>query len=268
MSREPEDGSATSQGLTREKRQERIIQLLLQQGSVGVDELIKYLRVSRMTVHRDLDELEAAQVLRKFRGGATVERSTLFESDLRYRLRMAVDEKEALAKLGAGLVERGQAVMLDESSTMLPLARRLIKAGPLTIITNFVSIMQLVADARGIRLIGLGGEYLPQYNAFRGMFCERMIEGIRADVLFMSVSAVSGNATFHQEGQVVATKRKMLRSADRKILLVDHTKLGKTALYQTAVLEEFDTVVVDDGVDEEALATLREAHPDVRVAAR
>ena len=68
-------------------------------GSVTVDELVRATGVSRMTVHRDLDALETEGVLRKVRGGATATRSSIFESDLQYRLTTAVEAKAAIGDL-------------------------------------------------------------------------------------------------------------------------------------------------------------------------
>ena len=86
-----------------------------QSGSVTVDHLVATLDVSRMTIHRDLDALEHDGVLRKVRGGATAARSSLFESDLPYRMTSAVAAKAAIGMAAAQLLERGQACLLYTS---------------------------------------------------------------------------------------------------------------------------------------------------------
>jgi DeoR/GlpR family transcriptional regulator of sugar metabolism len=247
-------------------RRENVAALVLERGAVTIEGLVGELGVSRMTVHRDLDELERQGVLRKVRGGATASRSTLFESTVAYRLRTAVREKEAIAAAALELVAPGQAVMLDESTTMLPLARRLPGAGPLTVISNSVAIQQVLAAERSIRFIGLGGDYLPNYDAFHGLGCEQAIRALRADLVFLSVAAMDGLTTFHQESVVVATKRAMLASARRKVLLLDHGKLGHSALHQVGPVDLFDCVITDEGAGQEHLAVLRDAGVDVRVA--
>jgi len=49
----------------------------------------------------------------------------------------------------------------------------------------------------------------------------------------------------------------MLESADRTVLLLDHTKFRKSGVYQLAALTDFDLVIVDNDTPEPELAALR-----------
>ncbi len=255
-------------GLPPSERRERIAAIVLANESVAARDLASQFDVSLMTIHRDLDELERQGVLRKTRGGASPQPSSLFESNVRYRLATARAEKGALARYALTLIEPGQAVLLDDATTTLALARLLPGIAPLTVITNYLATMQLLHDAQGVRLIALGGEYFPSHDSFIGIICESAIASLRADLFFMSTSAVSHGSAYHQEQEIVAVKRAMLRAAGRSILLIDHAKLGKTALHQLAPLADFDLVVVDDGVDAAGIATLEEAKVAYAIAPR
>src|SRR5215203_5085782 len=265
--REEEEG-AMLPSLAPSERRERIAEIVLANESVASRELAALFDVSVMTVHRDLDELERQGVLRKIRGGATPQPSSLFESNVRYRLATAKVEKEALAHYALSMVEPGQAILLDDATTTLALARLLPKIAPLTVITNYLATIQLLHKSADIRLIALGGEYFPSHDSFLGIVCEDAISSLRADLFFMSTSAVSNGIAYHQEQEIVAVKRAMLRAATRSILLIDHSKLGKTALHQLALLSDFDLIVVDDGVDEGGLRALEEAKTPFAVAPR
>ena len=81
--------------MKRDDRQQAIMDLLVQDGEVELDALADRFAVSKMTIHRDLDELESAGLLRKIRGGATIQSGTRFESDFRLRERQGSDAKAA-----------------------------------------------------------------------------------------------------------------------------------------------------------------------------
>jgi DeoR/GlpR family transcriptional regulator of sugar metabolism len=258
---------ATS-GLAPGTRRELIAGIVLADEFVSARELATRFAVSLMTIHRDLDELERRGVLRKTRGGATPQPSSLFESNVRYRLSAAKAEKEALARYALEMIEPGQAVLLDDATTTLALARLLPSIAPLTVITNYLATIQVLHSAPDIRLIALGGEYFPSHDSFLGIVCEDAITSLRADLFFMSTSAVSHGIAYHQEQEVVAVKRAMLRVATKRVLLIDHSKLGKTALHQLAPLADFDLIVVDDGVDAAGLYALEAAKVPFAVASR
>jgi DeoR/GlpR family transcriptional regulator of sugar metabolism len=266
--RKEDERRLTPPSLPPPERRERIAEIVLSNESVSARDLAARFDVSVMTVHRDLDELERRGVLRKTRGGATPQPSSLFESNVRYRLAAAKAEKEALARYALSMVEPGQALLLDDATTTLALARLLPGISPLTVITNYLATIQLLHDAPGIRLIVLGGEYFPSHDSFLGIVCEDAISSLRADLFFMSTSAVCNGIAYHQEQEIVAVKRAMLRAATRSILLIDHSKLGKTALHHLAPLTAFDLVVVDDGVDDAGLRALEDAKAPFAVAAR
>lgn len=246
-------------------RRGRIAEYVLTHDSISAKELSSRFDVSVMTVHRDLDELERQGVLRKFRGGVTPQPSSLFESNVRFRHSVATAQKEALARYAITLIDPGQAVLLDDSTTALALARLLPSVAPITAITNFLAAMNELGGRAGVRLIALGGEYLDRHDTFVGLVCETAIASLRADLFVLSTSAVSGGFAFHQEQEIVSIKRAMMAVATRRILLVTHQKFGKVALHRLAPLRDFDEVVVDDGIDDASLNELREARTTVAV---
>ncbi|MEO3829202.1 DeoR/GlpR family DNA-binding transcription regulator [Actinomadura sp. B10D3] len=250
------------------ERRDAIAEAVLARGSGTAAEFAERFGVSLMTIHRDLDELERQGVVRKYRGGVTALRSGVFESGVAYRARSMREEKEAIAAAAVELVEPGMAVMLDDSTTALAVGRRLRDLAPLTIVTNFLDGLNLLSAAEGIKLIALGGDHDPLHNSFMGVSCVEMIESLRADLCFVSASAVSGGDVCHREQRVVGVKRAMLRSAVRSVLLVDHTKLGRTALHRVAPLSAFDRVIVDDGASPAALGDLANRQVEYAVAAR
>lgn len=237
-------------------RLDRIREYVLATHSASPSELAQRFGVSVMTIHRDLAELEQQGVVRRFRGGVTALPSAVFESSEQYRLKAMETEKDAIAAHAVKYIEAGMAVLLDDSTTCVALARRLKDVGPLSVVTNHLGSLGILSQAPEVRLTALGGEYDPRYNAFVGMACIAAVEAMKVDAAFLSAYGVAGRYVFHQEQQIVAGKRAMLGAGERKILLVDHSKLGRKALHQVAAVADFDLVVVDDGASVEALRGL------------
>lgn len=241
------------------QRQADIAEHVLEYGSVSASDLAERFGVSLMTIHRDLDELARQGVVRKFRGGVSAQPSSVFESNVAYRGRVALAEKTALARRARELVEPGMAIMLDDSTTTLELARLLADAAPLTVVTNFLETIKLVTGMPGIRLIALGGEYVATHDSFLGLPCVEAVEALRVDLLFCSVSTVDEGYAFHQEQDIVLVKRAMIGASRRRVLMVDHGKLGRAALHRLAPLSDFDLVLTDDAAPPETLRAMREA---------
>ncbi|MFJ8051163.1 DeoR/GlpR family DNA-binding transcription regulator [Streptomyces luteogriseus] len=241
-------------------RQTAMAEQVLADGSATAAELAERFGVSLMTIHRDLDELERQGIVRKFRGGVTAQPSGVFESNVQYRLKSMRAEKAAVAEHALRMVEPGMAILLDDSTSTLEIARRLRTAEvtPLTVVTNFLEAINLLSDQRGIHLMALGGDYDPLHSSFLGVSCVEAVQQLRVDVCFASTSAVHGGYAYHQEQHIVSVKRAMLDAAARNVLLIDHTKLGRVALHRVVPLSRFDTLLVDDGASPEALRDLDE----------
>lgn len=223
-------------------RRQSIMDFLMEAGTASVDDLASRFGVSKMTVHRDLDDLEESGFLRKVRGGASIQPSSLFESDFRYRQKQAGDEKRRLAMAAVAMIEPGQTVIIDDGSTAGGIAAHLAELRPLTVITNNLAVIQELAGLSGIALIALGGQYSKKFHGFFGLIAEDTLRSLRADIAFLSSSAIHGASAFHQDEEVVQTKRLMMAAAARKHLLVDHGKFGRTALHFLTDLKAFDTV--------------------------
>jgi DeoR/GlpR family transcriptional regulator of sugar metabolism len=247
-------------------RQRAISEAVMAEGAIRIEQLAERFDISLMTVHRDLDELESRALIRKSRGVATALSSSLVESSDVFRLGQQQSEKEALARAVLDYIEPGQAIFLDDSTTVLKLAQMLPTKAPLTVITNVLTIMNVLNNVRGISLLALGGNYYNWCSAFMGRMTNEAISTLRADTFIMSTSAITDDTCFHQTLETVDTKRAMFEAAATRILLVDHTKFEKRALHALAHLTEYDLVIVDDKTDVAHIKRLRTQGVNVVVA--
>ncbi|MFI0452004.1 DeoR/GlpR family DNA-binding transcription regulator [Actinomadura sp. 6N118] len=257
---------STNDGMGARDRREGIRRRVADEGFVQAKDLAEAYGVSLMTIHRDLDELQSRGWLRKVRGGATAEPSAVHHGDVHHRLQAMSDAKQQLARAAESLVEKGASVMIDESTTGLALAGLLPARGPLTVITNFLTAVNLLAGEPGVDLIALGGAYYPAYDAFLGLRTSEAIRSLHADILFMSTTAITNGHCYHQSQETVAVKRALMESADRRVLLVDHSKFAKNGLYQLAPLTAFDLVIVDAETPKPTVEGLRARGVPLHVA--
>lgn len=259
------DGPPGRQVRQRERR-ERIRRLVVADGFVRTDELASRLQVSVMTIHRDLGSLERQGWLRRVRGGATAQPSSSYHGDVRHRMTSALPEKRAIAEEAEKLVRPGQAIVLDDSTTALQLASRLPSHGPLTVITNFLSVVRVLAGEPGTDLVSLGGEYYPAYDAFFGRQTVQNMSTLRGDTLFMSTTAITNGRCYHVSQETLNVKLAMMTGAERRILLVDHTKFDRNAVHELGSLTEFDLVITDSGASPEAIAMIKETGVPLQLA--
>lgn len=131
------------------ERREQIRTRVVDEGFIRIEDLAETYGVSIMTIHRDLDALQTEGWLRKVRGGATARPSAQYHGDVRHRLEAMADVKQLLARAAVDLVEPGQSVMVDESTTGLAVAELLPTKSPLTVITNFLAIVKRLAGEPG-----------------------------------------------------------------------------------------------------------------------
>jgi DeoR/GlpR family transcriptional regulator of sugar metabolism len=250
----------------RDARQAGMIEMVVAAGSVRIEELAEAFGVSVMTVHRDLDALAARGLLRKTRGMATALASTLSESSTEYRNRLNPGDKAALAAVALGMVEPGQSLILDDSTTGLHLVAQLYQRQPLTVITNFQPAMDAVVRQPELTLLALGGQYYPWCRAYMGSVTLGALRNIRADMFFMSTSAVTDGICFHQHHDTVLVKRAMFEAARTRVAYVDHSKFERRALHALGPLSDFDAVIVDAGTADEHVQALQRGGANVIVS--
>ncbi|MBA8826886.1 DeoR/GlpR family transcriptional regulator of sugar metabolism [Saccharopolyspora lacisalsi] len=247
-------------------RRRRITELVMAEGNMRIDDLVSTVGTSAMTVYRDLADLESQGLVHRNRGYVSAASSLLYEAASEYRLQQNAAEKEQVARAAAALVEPGQALMLDDSTTGVYLARMLPESIPLTVVTNYRGVFGELVAQQGIHLISVGGDYLPWADAFVGGMALEALRGMRVDLAIMSVSAVTDGVCFYPQQEMVQLKKAMLASASRKVLYVDHTKFSRRALHAVAPAEDFDVVIVDDRTPSSEIELLRERGATVEQA--
>ena len=175
--------------------------------------------VSGMTARRDLAALEREGRATRTYGGAVAPGLAGHEDSFATRAESEVAAKEALAAAAAAMVEPGQAVFLDSSTTAYVTARRILAGGaPVTVVTNSLPIMSLFAagEPPAAELVAVGGSLRKLTLSYVGPDSVRAIRGHLADLAFFSVKGVSEDGRLSDPDPLEAeVKRAMVEQAER-----------------------------------------------------
>lgn len=236
-----------------EQRRQDILRFVIEHDEVRLDELTERFGVSLMTVHRDLDDLAERRLVRKLRGRVKAYPALTMETAKRFRENLNLEEKETLAELAVKEVQTNETVFLDDSTTLFPLARRL--TGPLVVITNSLQVARILGDTRGIEVFLLGGRYT-EFDSCIGPDTISALSRMRADIGFVSATAVACGRLYHPDREYAELKTTVLRVADRNVLVVDHSKFGRTATHGYGDVSDYDLVITDYGTPADELAAM------------
>ncbi len=250
-----------------QERHQAILNLLEDQGSVTVTDLVNRYKCSEMTIRRDLDILEQQGYLRRVHGGAMTDRGRSYEPSFITRAAVNQELKERIGKAASDLVNPGDSLILDVGTTTLEIARHLVNKTELTIITPCFQIASVLAGNSNIRLILSGGILRPKELSMYGPVAERVFEDYYVDKLFLGAAGVdfaAGLTEFNLEDTLV--KHAMLHSAKRVILTVDSTKFNRVAFTAIAPLKVVNTVVTDSNLEPAILSRLRKENITVILA--
>ena len=242
-----------------EERRRQIIALLNLRGSIQVSELSSSFSVTEETIRRDLDILNGRNLLKRTHGGAVALQSR-HEVPFDVRKQVNIEEKRQIAAKAAGLVQPGDTVFLDISSTAMFLAKELSNMKDITVIANSTRIVLEFIDKKDITFISTGGILRPNSYSLVGPLANDAVSKYYADKFFSSCKGFSLKHGATDSNELESeVKKNMMRRSSSLYLIIDHTKLDETGLIQFASVDEIDTIICDDGIDEQSARSIREA---------
>jgi DeoR/GlpR family transcriptional regulator of sugar metabolism len=246
-------------------RADFILQELRRNGRVDADELSKQLAVNSSTIRRDLEKLERQNLLRRIHGGAVPVDTLSYSAyayDLTFQKNMGkqLDEKASIALAAVDLIQPGDAIALSPGTTTTHLARyiRHSQLQNLNVVTNAVNIAMELAGLPGISLTLIGGLLLPDFFALVGPSAEQSLSQIYVTKAFIGVTGLHPVHGLTGPNQLEAfTHRVMIQRAQQAIVLADHTKLERVALYAIAPITAIHTLITDRAASPANLSQLR-----------
>jgi len=227
-----------------DSRRQYILDYMMKNKAADISQLSKLFDVSEMTVRRDLNILEKSDQLLRVHGGARIMPKEMHEKPLTKRMAEHSKAKMLIGRYAAGLVEEGDVIALDASSTAYAMCHFLEVS--IVVITSNLSIALVMAEKPNIEVILLGGKLRKSSLSTVGSDLSYMMEKYHADKAFISAKSVNLKRGLtdvtSEEGE---SKKAMLASCSKAYLLLDHSKLDTNAFYTVCGLNDTMELITD-----------------------
>ncbi len=226
-------------------RQKKIFDLVSKEGSVSVDYLANYFKVSKMTIRRDLEKLQESDVLQRTHGGAMLPQVLFKELTYLEKQTINIEAKKMLAKKAMKYVYENNVIYLDAGTTMFEMARLLVDRKDVCVVTNDLRIASLLANS-GNKVYIPGGLVSNDTGSIHGNDALEFLDKINIDVAFLAASSVDPelNVCTPNEEKVLL-KRYMINNSPMNVLVVDETKFNHKAIHRIFNVSEVDYIITD-----------------------
>ena len=251
-----------------EKRRAQIIELVNLHGSVSIEELLELFKVSRMTIWRDLKELEIKGVIMRVHGGALkVDELDEKEEEFSLRRKEHLNEKRKIARFAAkNFVNDSDIIFLDGGSTVLEMIPHL-KQSNLTILSNGLNTLLYASKfLPHLNVIGCGGILRKPSFTFVGHEAEEFFGRYKVNTAFISGTGVTiEDGIMDPHPLEMEVKKIMCKNAKTVVALIDSSKFEKRSLSTCVKIDEIDSLITDKKASKKIIDAVKSKNVDVTV---
>lgn len=243
-----------------EERYRAILDYLAREGVVRTHELASRFGVSRETIRRDLEHLEAEGRLHRVHGGAAGTQSRGAEPSYASRTSVNMAEKRAIAQEAAALVRDGETLLFDVGTTVLEVAHHLKNKQRLTCLTNSLRTALALLENPSSRVYLLGGRVRAGEYATSGFHAEAMLDEFHVDRAIIGAGGMTpgvGVTDYHEPE--AGLRRIMAERAGEVVVVADHSKIGVVAFVRSMPCEMVDVLVTDWKVSDASVRAFESA---------
>ncbi len=253
--------------MTTFERRQAILKILQEQAGVKVTDLALMLDVSEGTIRNDLAALDDEQQLTRVRGGAVARSQNAYAQQfIAAQARVNADAKQRIAQWAAGMVENGDSIVLDASTTVLHMAYFLQNRRDLTVVTNGVEVARRLAESPSNTVILVGGVLRSDGNSLSGLLATKMLDDLHIRTAFISCVGFSLSAgLMEMDIPQAQIKGRMIQTAQRIVALVDYSKFTQIGLTPFAKVSDLDYLVTDNKIPPEIVSELQKANVTLTV---
>ncbi len=238
-----------------------IERFIIQRQQVSVSDICEMFGISEATARRDLDQLASTGSIQRVHGGAVANNEAPPEPPVLQRSSWQQSEKQRIGALAATLIDPGDTVFISSGTTSLVVAQALRERNDLTIVTNSLPVMNIMADS-GNAMIALGGMLRASESSFIGHLAVQGLAELRISKIIFGIRGIDVvHGLTNDYLPETVTDRAILSAGRHVIVVADHTKLGRTAPAFVAPLSAMHTLVTDHAAN----TTIVDAIADIGV---
>lgn len=248
-----------------QKRSDQILAIVNQAKRIEVNTLAQQLGVSKVTIRKDLTELEQKGLLQRQHGYAMRNNP----DDLNFRLAQNYEVKSQIAAKAAAQVVDNSTIMIESGSTCALLAEKLGQQKKhVTIITISYFIANFVAAYPNLDVFVLGGKYQPEAQVAVGPLAKQVLQNFQVQQLFVGTDGFTPTQGFFGN-DIMRTDvvQAMAQQAQQVIILTDATKFQAPSLVHQFDLTQVQQVITDPALDPVAQGALQQANVQVTLSA-
>jgi DeoR/GlpR family transcriptional regulator of sugar metabolism len=245
--REKRSARRSVPNISMDDRQKRIVELLQKEGKIRVEALADMLKVSQVTVRKDLDVLEGHGLIERIHGSAVFSHQSRFNISFLEKLHVNARAKRQIAQAALNFIHEGDSIILDAGTTTFALAQALAVSSlkSLFVITNSLTAALELSKA-GREVLVAGGQVRNHSLSLIGGGAVKALESHRVDRAFIGAGGVTASHGCSTPSSVDAeVKRAMVNSAEEVCILTDSSKFGHDCLVRFASLSEIDLFITD-----------------------
>ena len=228
------------------KRQYAILEYIYEKKEATVNELSKKFNVSKVTIRKDLIELESKGKIKKNHGGAIPAENIMLNEMPYYKKNMtAINEKRKIGQLASKLIQDKQIVIIDNGSTTNEIAS-FLNDKEIVVVTNDIRIANKLCGYPSMNIVICGGYITPPGYAVFGAMAEDLFKHTLADICFLSVDSLDINTGLSYNFlDSIAIKKQMIRNSNKVIVLCDSSKIGKQSFSKLCDVDKIDVLITD-----------------------
>lgn len=240
-------------------RHQYILNRIRDQGKVNVSQLSEKLKVSEVTIRKDLSFLEDKRLLFRTHGGAIQKNPYINEQPISEKQHINAEEKERIGKAAAQLLVENDTIIIASGTSVLALAKEIRPQKELTVISASLNVSLELSKHKDIEILQLAGVLRKSSYSVVGNYSEGILESFSCHKLFLGIDGLDFEfgltTTSLQEAQL---NQKMIEAAEQIIILTDSSKFGRRGFGRICGLDKVDIIITDKNIPERYLKTFKD----------